>query len=125
MSRTISHIRHRPVDTGVPRREHRGGERPWRRSVLRTLRYSAARLDRARAEGRRPHPERIRLSLEIHCYGNAFRDSAWTGRFGNLAERGARQATRLRLREILLLAAFEDAEVEPTRHRHGVLWDSW
>ncbi|MFF1870740.1 hypothetical protein [Kitasatospora herbaricolor] len=124
MSRTISHIPYRPVDTGVPWHERRGGE-PWRRAVLRTLRYSTAHLDRAPAEGRRPTPERIRLSLEIHAYGNAFRDSAWMGRFSNLAERGARQATRLRLREILLLAAFEDAEVEPTRHRHGVLWDSW
>ena len=124
MSRTISHIPYRTVDTGVPRHERRRNE-PCRRAVLRTLRYSAAHLDRALAEGRRPTPERIRLSLEIHSYGNAFRDSAWTGRFTNLAERGARQATRLRLREILLLAAFEDAEVEPTRHRHGALWDSW
>ena len=130
MSRTAHH-------TSTPQPgSARTFRRAWRAAALTDLRYSAACLTEAFDEGRRPRPQATRREVEFYSYPRSVPRDREVARLARVDERRARQALRHDLDAIRRMVnnlatgrlrqyAVDDAEVAPTRHRHGAIWHAW
>jgi hypothetical protein len=103
MARTAHHMSYRRERVG----------RAWRKVVVHDLRYSARSLA---VEGKRPKPELVRRVVEIYDFPRAFNAARTVGWMARIAERKARRKCRRELRW---------GDAEPTRHRHGAVYDAW
>ncbi|MFD9129667.1 hypothetical protein [Kitasatospora sp. NPDC059571] len=111
MARTAAH---RTTDPGTTR--------PWRSSVVHTLRRTRAEQRAAAREGRRARPQPVTRQVAVYALERMNRDASVRTAAAHL-ERRARQALRRRLGELARYGA-DAVEVEPARHRHSVLWRS-
>lgn len=133
MARTAHHL---PLaragkDTGTDRTA--GDRRPWRSVRLYDLRYSARALAEAGRASRRPVPEAVRRSVDVHFWARADTRDRYVSTRAAIDERRDRQRLRARLGALrrlvdspgggaLVLDAAESPDVPPARHRHGARW---
>ncbi|MFG3382161.1 hypothetical protein [Streptomyces sp. NPDC047999] len=130
MARTAHHIRSRRAGTVPP------GHRPWRRVVLRDLRFSTHAAEEAERRGVRVRPASVLRTVEVRTFLRS-RDDRGISAEAGIEERRARARCRDRLRLLLGVArsldgplnravreaadGHDDFDIPPVRHRHGVL----
>ena len=127
MSRTVHHVpaRHRTH----PARWAAGLPGPCTAHTLAELRYSHGESARAEREGRRPVPTFVVRTFAAHTYPRALNAVLWSPyeSTARAALHTFRQTARKHLRAAppgTLLAAAEDLDHPPTRHRHRDLWEA-
>ncbi|MFD9867987.1 hypothetical protein ACFXI8_29645 [Streptomyces niveus] len=107
-----------------------GDRRPWRSVRLYDLRYSARALAGAARAARRPVPEAVRRSVDVHFWARADTRDRYVSARAAIDERRERRRLRARvgiLRRlvdapgagVLALGAADRVDVPPARHRHG------
>ncbi|WP_405819630.1 hypothetical protein OG705_09405 [Streptomyces sp. NBC_00838] len=129
MARTAHHLPLSRAGTGGAAGDHR----PWRSVRLYDLRYSARALAGAGRASRRPVPEPVRRSVDVHSWARADTHDRYVSTRAAIDERRDRQRLRARLTAlrrlvdapgtgVLVLDAADSVDVPPARHRHGARW---